>query len=128
MNKSYLVEGIKLPISFLSWHLKWMETIIVTIVDNDGHLTPQLLMDKRCKNWQLHQIITSNKSPKLAEHWWINIVGIRRDQQIDVHELFKFPFHASHGDVQRVGTKGVSQNHLLSFDDNKVLKIVNWIC
>jgi len=27
-----------------------------------------------------------------------------------------------------VGTKGVSQNHLLSFDDNKVLKIVNWIC
>jgi len=27
-----------------------------------------------------------------------------------------------------VGTKGVSQYHLLSFDDNKVLKIVNWIC
>jgi len=27
-----------------------------------------------------------------------------------------------------VGTKGVSQNHLLSFHDNKVLKIVNWIC
>jgi len=27
-----------------------------------------------------------------------------------------------------VGTKGVTQNHLLSFDDNKVLKIVNWIC
>jgi len=27
-----------------------------------------------------------------------------------------------------VGTKGVSQNHLLSFDDNKVLKIINWIC
>jgi len=27
-----------------------------------------------------------------------------------------------------VGTKGVSQNHRLSFDDNKVLKIVNWIC
>jgi len=26
-----------------------------------------------------------------------------------------------------VGTKGVSQNHLLSFDDNKVLKIINWI-
>jgi len=24
-----------------------------------------------------------------------------------------------------VGTKGVSQNHLLSFDDNKVLKIIN---
>jgi len=27
-----------------------------------------------------------------------------------------------------VGAKGVSQNHLLSFDDNKVLKIINWIC
>jgi len=27
-----------------------------------------------------------------------------------------------------VGTKGVSQNHLVSFDDNKVLKIINWIC
>ena len=27
-----------------------------------------------------------------------------------------------------VGTKGVSQNHLLSFDDNKVLKIINWKC
>ena len=25
------------------------------------------------------------------------------------------------------GTKGVSQNHLLSFDNNKVLKIINWI-
>jgi len=25
-------------------------------------------------------------------------------------------------------TKGVSQNHLLSFDNNKVLKIINWIC
>ena len=24
-----------------------------------------------------------------------------------------------------VGTKGVSQNHLFSFDDNKVLKIIN---
>jgi len=29
---------------------------------------------------------------------------------------------------KNVGTKGVSQNHLLSFDDNKVLKIINWIC
>ena len=29
---------------------------------------------------------------------------------------------------QYVGTNGVSQNHLLSFDDNKVLKIINWIC
>jgi len=27
-----------------------------------------------------------------------------------------------------VGTKSVLQNHLLSFDDNKVLKIINWIC
>jgi len=27
-----------------------------------------------------------------------------------------------------VGTKGVSQNHLLSFDNNKVLKIINWTC
>ena len=27
-----------------------------------------------------------------------------------------------------VGTKGVSQYHLLSFDNNKVLKIINWIC
>ena len=27
-----------------------------------------------------------------------------------------------------VGTKGVSQNHLLSFDNNKGLKIINWIC
>jgi len=25
-------------------------------------------------------------------------------------------------------SKGISQNHLLSFDDNKVLKIINWIC
>jgi len=31
-------------------------------------------------------------------------------------------------DANGVGTKGVSQNHLLSFDDNKVLKIINWIC
>jgi len=30
--------------------------------------------------------------------------------------------------VVSLGTKGVSQNHLLSFDDNKVLKIINWIC
>jgi len=30
--------------------------------------------------------------------------------------------------ISYVGTKGVSQNHLLSFDDNKVLKIINWIC
>jgi len=28
----------------------------------------------------------------------------------------------------RVGTKGVSQVYHLSFDDNKVLKIINWIC
>ena len=28
-------------------------------------------------------------------------------------------------EVRSVGTKGVSQNHLLSFDDNKVLKIIN---
>ena len=27
-----------------------------------------------------------------------------------------------------VGTKGVSQNHLLSFDNNKVLKSIYWIC
>jgi len=27
-----------------------------------------------------------------------------------------------------VGTKGVSQVYHLSFDDNKVLKIINWIC
>jgi len=27
-----------------------------------------------------------------------------------------------------VGTKGVSQNHLLSFNNNKVLIIINWIC
>jgi len=26
-----------------------------------------------------------------------------------------------------VGTKGVSQVYHLSFDDNKVLKIINWI-
>ena len=31
-------------------------------------------------------------------------------------------------DAGTVGTKGVSQNHLLSFDNNKVLKIINWIC
>jgi len=31
-------------------------------------------------------------------------------------------------DVEGVGTKGVSQNHLLSFDNNKVLKIINWTC
>ena len=31
-------------------------------------------------------------------------------------------------EVETVGTKGVSQNHLLSFDDNKLLKIINWIC
>jgi len=30
--------------------------------------------------------------------------------------------------VDFVGTKGVSQYHLLSFDNNKVLKIINWIC
>ena len=27
-----------------------------------------------------------------------------------------------------VGTKGVSQIYHLSFEDNKVLKIINWIC
>jgi len=27
-----------------------------------------------------------------------------------------------------VGTKGVSQLYHLIFDDNKVLKITNWIC
>jgi len=27
-----------------------------------------------------------------------------------------------------VGTKGVSQVYHFSFDDNKVLKIINWIC
>ena len=27
-----------------------------------------------------------------------------------------------------VGTKGVSQVYHLSFDDNKVLKTINWIC
>jgi len=27
-----------------------------------------------------------------------------------------------------VGTKSVSHIHRLSFDDNKELKIVNWIC
>ena len=27
-----------------------------------------------------------------------------------------------------VGTKGVSQLRHLIFDDNKVLKIINWIC
>ena len=32
------------------------------------------------------------------------------------------------GWMKAVGTKGVSQNHLLSFDNNKVLKIINWIC
>ena len=30
--------------------------------------------------------------------------------------------------IQNVGTKGVSQNHLLSFDNNKVLKVINWTC
>ena len=30
--------------------------------------------------------------------------------------------------VMIVGTKGVSQVYHLSFDDNKVLKIINWIC
>jgi len=30
--------------------------------------------------------------------------------------------------VLSVGTKGVSKLYHLSFDDNKVLKIINWIC
>jgi len=30
--------------------------------------------------------------------------------------------------MEGVGTKGVSQLYHLSFDDNKVLKIINWIC
>jgi len=30
---------------------------------------------------------------------------------------------ANIANVSSVGTKGVSQNHLLSFDDNKVLKL-----
>ena len=30
--------------------------------------------------------------------------------------------------VEYVGTKGASQIYHLSFDDNKVLKIINWIC
>jgi len=28
---------------------------------------------------------------------------------------------------ESVGTKGVSQFYHLSFDDNKILKIINWI-
>jgi len=33
-----------------------------------------------------------------------------------------------HNERRSFGTKGVSQDHLLSFDNNKVLKIINWIC
>jgi len=36
------------------------------MVDNDGNLTPQLLMDERCKYWQVHQIVTSNKVVSLS--------------------------------------------------------------
>jgi len=32
-----------------------------------------------------------------------------------------------HGEGDPVGTKGVSQLYHFSFDDNKVLKIINWI-
>jgi len=31
-------------------------------------------------------------------------------------------------EAHSVGTKGVSQVYHLNFDDNKVLKIINWIC
>ena len=36
--------------------------------------------------------------------------------------------HRSSLSIHPVGTKGVSQIYHLSFDDNKVLKIINWIC
>jgi len=39
-----------------------------------------------------------------------------------------FRFYNSKEEGTRVGTKGVSQLYHLSFDDNKVLKIINWIC
>jgi len=48
--------------------------------------------------------------------------------------MFSMSLHPNAGFIwerevaDHVGTKGVSQNHLLSFDDNKVLKIINWIC
>ena len=36
--------------------------------------------------------------------------------------------NAMYFEVDHVGTKGVSQLYHLSFDDNKVLKTINWIC
>jgi len=44
--------------------------------------------------------------------------------QIIYLEIIEF----SSNDVKYVGTKGVSQIYHLSFDDNKVLKIIYWIC
>jgi len=44
-------------------------------------------------------------------------------RQLKVHEK-----NYSTHDLEFVGTKGVSQLYHLSFDDNKVLKIINWIC
>jgi len=54
---------------------------------------------------------------------WRVIQGICRSQSITGHNI-----HCVVVVVDTVGTNGVSQNHLLSFDDNKILKIINWIC
>jgi len=49
-------------------------------------------------------------------------------QAVGMISRFLADLGKEHWNVVNVGTKGVSQNHLLSFDDNKVLKIINWIC
>jgi len=42
--------------------------------------------------------------------------------------MYHISFYVTLCYVLYVGTKGVSQVYHLSFDDNKVLKIINWIC
>jgi len=60
--------------------------------------------------------------------WLANIVSVvKKNGTLRVCIDFRDLNNATPKD-KYVGTKGVSQNHLLSFDDNKVLKIINWIC
>jgi len=47
--------------------------------------------------------------------WWYTTCSCNKKVYADSNMYF-------------VGTKGVSQVYHLSFDDNKVLKIINWIC
>jgi len=53
--------------------------------------------------------------------------GLRQRGPLSPFPFFDSGWRFRHNDAWSVGTKGVSQLYHLSFDDNKVLKIINWI-